>query len=353
MRSYAAGKRDKTPPGWPLAKSMCLVPLLYPTALAYGLNPVTGAPSPAGEWRVRNLLTWTRPNPPVGALGDKFRPATSFVTVATRDTPKAPRWFDLDAVRGEPETPRLVRVGEASASRGITGGDSGNPDKLRLSNNPAGAPPRDWWDANDLPDAELAEHWRVEQALADWQPLHRLSTSPYKGSHYATFPEALPRRLIEAMCPREVCTVCGVPRRRITERPKAIRKETRKSRAALAGQRHGDVISTDVPDVAVVVTIGWSDCGHAAYTPGIVLDPFGGSGTTGVAAARAGRDAILVDLDGRNRDLARARICEQLRLVDEYTVGTTTVWTVEPALPAQRAQIDGQRSIFDELEASA
>jgi hypothetical protein len=63
-------------PGWPLAKSRALIPSLYEIALAYGINPLTGTESPAGQWRVRNVVTWARPNPPVGALGDKWRPAT-------------------------------------------------------------------------------------------------------------------------------------------------------------------------------------------------------------------------------------------------------------------------------------
>jgi hypothetical protein len=37
----------------------------------------------------------------VGALGDKYRPATSYVTVATKS---AARYFDLDAVRDHPAT---------------------------------------------------------------------------------------------------------------------------------------------------------------------------------------------------------------------------------------------------------
>lgn len=41
---------------------------------------------------------------------------------------------------------------------------------------------------------------------------------------------------------------------------------------------------------------------------GVVLDPFGGSGTTGAVATGHGRDAILIDLDERNADLARERI---------------------------------------------
>lgn len=38
-----------------------------------------------------------------------------------------------------------------------------------------------------------------------------------------------------------------------------------------------------------------------------VLDPFGGSGTTLIAAARAGRTAYLVELDPRYCDVIRRR----------------------------------------------
>lgn len=41
---------------------------------------------------------------------------------------------------------------------------------------------------------------------------------------------------------------------------------------------------------------------------GTVLDPFGGSGTTGLVADQEGRDAILIDLDARNIPMATDRI---------------------------------------------
>ena len=66
--------------GWPLPKSLCGIPHLYHLSLAYGRNLLTG--EPCEPWRVRNVVAWCRPNPPVGALGDKFRPATSYLTIA-------------------------------------------------------------------------------------------------------------------------------------------------------------------------------------------------------------------------------------------------------------------------------
>lgn len=43
---------------------------------------------------------------------------------------------------------------------------------------------------------------------------------------------------------------------------------------------------------------GWTDCGCGApFMPGVVLDPFMGTGTTLDVAERMGRSAIGIDLD--------------------------------------------------------
>jgi len=69
-------------------------------------------------------------------------------------------------------------------------------------------------------------------------------------------------------------------------------------------------------------TTGWSSCGcpgtdgirldgyhtGTGWRPGIVLDPFGGSGTTALVATGHGRDCVSIDLDERNVDLARERL---------------------------------------------
>ena len=275
--------------GWPLDKSLSGIPTLYAWSLAYGrnlLNPATTC----DPWRIRNMLVWARPNPPVGALGDKWRPATSYVTVACVGRQ---RYFDLDAVRVPTLDPRESRaVGRASASKGVSGGDSGNPDKERLTHNPAGAPPLDWCDERDLA----------------WQPLMPLPTQPYAGSHYATFPTQLPKRLIECMSPQRVCTLCGKPSERITSSPEYVRNgETCAPDVAnftgLQGRRAAAGHSIRTSE-----TLGWTDCGHDQWRFGHILDPFGGSGTTAVAATGLGRDCTLIDIDARNADLASERV---------------------------------------------
>lgn len=306
--------------GWPLDKSLCLIPELFRVALVYGFNPLTGRTTP--RWRARNVVRWCRPNPPVGALADKVRPATSDMVVACMSRR---RYFDLDAVR----TPAQVQMGRAVNGNNVKGADAASIRfEQRVDSNPAGAPPLDhWWHDEDTFDQDA---WLI-------------STEPYKGSHYATWPSELCVRPIEAMCPRRVCRTCGKPSERIVgptvysapDRP--LRDDDARRYGSIDGKRHNDHRSTTQE------TVGWTDCGcvvtpspydrgegpgssrpsavcssgSMGNTPGpspskwrngVVLDPFAGSGTTLAVATGHGRDAIGIDLDERNAELVARRV---------------------------------------------
>lgn len=261
--------------GWPLAKSLTLIPELFRIGLVYGINPLTGAPSPAGRWRARNVVRWVRPNPPVGALGDKFRPATSEIVVACVSDK---RWFDGDA----------VRVPSLHPSQTATSAFDENGDRRRKLGPYEGGTTRplyDWWE---------------------------IPPGGYGGAHYAVWPPELVVPLIESMCPREVCTACGTPRRRIVEttagRGGSHPGANGGSSTALGRLERIDASKSQM-GTRCATTIGWTACDCAApFRPGIVLDPFGGSGTTLAVASGHGRTGIGIDLDERNLDLARERV---------------------------------------------
>lgn len=375
-------------PGWPLPKSLTGLPTLYAWSLAYGRNLLTGEPSPAGQWRVRNLRPWVRPNPPVGSVGDKVRPATSYVTVACRSEK---RWHDLDAVR-RPTT--RYDLGGLRKGNAVSGGDHQREDAGERSNmsgsNPAGAPPRDWQHpvdeiirAQQATDKRTPRDIRIALERSGWlAPADTYDQSPggYTGAHYAVWPPELVAPMVEEMCPRRVCRTCGEPSRRVTGAPEYVASDGSGEPVTrhFDGDRTADGANAwsaeghRTPGVRNAPSVGWTSCEHrdaelwsgdwraelaearrcerearkankrkdaaaeagwlrrAAATwarlaalyrgrldgfhtgpgwcPGVVLDPFCGTGTTLLAATGLGRDAVGVDLDERNAWLARERL---------------------------------------------
>jgi hypothetical protein len=124
-----------------------------------------------------------------------------------------------------------------------------------------------------------------------------------------TWPPELVRLLVDEMCPRRVCTVCGEPSRRITT---ADRDENRRRRRGAAKDgRNGESWSKARFEPVAPQTVGWSDCGCPGadrWQPGLVLDPFAGSGTTLAVCSGMGRASIGIDLDYTNVALAMGRV---------------------------------------------
>lgn len=161
------------------------------------------------------------------------------------------------------------------------------------------------------------------------------------GRHLAPFPTELVRRAILLGCPLEVCRECRQPRRRIVERtgnldisrPQAVRALELADLAGLTDAHIAAIQATGVTDTgkatqtqtgvgknsqsvqvlaaeakialggyfreftfALKRHVGWTDCLHSAYRPGIVLDPFMGTGTTLRVAQGMGRVGLGVDL---------------------------------------------------------
>jgi hypothetical protein len=165
--------------------------------------------------------------------------------------------------------------------------------------------------------------------------LDALDVSPkgYKGAHYAVWPPELVRLLIAEMCPRRVCAVCGQPSRRVSVVDyEATTTRTNGSKAAQAvsdGVSSGHHAHRATNPVRTVTAPTWTDCGHDAWQPGLVLDPFVGSGTTLAVCSGMGRDSIGIDLDYTNVGLAHERV-GGLFLDVEWPEGDLTL----PALPA-------------------
>lgn len=79
-----------------------------------------------------------------------------------------------------------------------------------------------------------------------------------------------------------------------------------------------------LPGIEVVTTFFLRRVLQASCPDGaVVLDPFAGSGTTGVAAVELGHSFIGVDVDAAYLALARARITAAASGLTEETGGAT------------------------------
>lgn len=121
-------------------------------------------------------------------------------------------------------------------------------------------------------------------------------------NHFAAFPMEWPRRLITGWCPREVCTACGEGRRPVTERASAERHNGGRA-PILQYDAHVAAKYADNDTRTLSIKPDYRITGYACAcpdtsapsTPGVVLDPFGGTGTTALVADVLGRTGISVD----------------------------------------------------------
>jgi DNA modification methylase len=160
--------------------------------------------------------------------------------------------------------------------------------------------------------------------------------------HLAPYPEELVDRIMTLACPEQVCVHCGKPRRRVVERTAELDPARPQAKRAMELAKHhglsdahiAAIQATGISDAGKAMktqtgtgrnsasvrtlaaeaklalggyfreftfakrrAVGWSDCGcRGPFRPGIVLDPFMGTGTTLRAAEGAGRSAIGIDL---------------------------------------------------------
>lgn len=174
-------------------------------------------------WYLRQDIIWHKPNPMPESVRDRCTKSHEYVFLLS----KGPRYyFDADAIK-EP-------VAESSAARLSQATLAAQAGSTRVPGKTNGA----------MKAVGGSDGKRNKRSV--WT----VTTKPFKGAHFATFPPDL----------IEPCVLAGAP----------------------AG--------------------------------GTVLDPFGGAGTTGLVAAKHGRSAILCELNPQYADMARDRIADHLDL---------------------------------------
>lgn len=229
-------------------------------------------------WIVRNKVIWAKPNPMPSSVGDRLTLTYEHLYFLTRS---AHYYFDLDAVR-EPHRSRGARKARDKIGKRPewAGPLAGSQDGLRAAR------------PNGLPGHVLGKNpgdvWTI-------------ATRGFRGAHFATFPEALVTRPILATCPEAICPRCGKPwRRQVSVRRIGATAPVPHDRFVMRMPRRW----TTVREVGSLI-----ECGcRAGSVPGVVLDPFFGSGTVGVVAERLRRDWIGIELNTSYGELAFARL---------------------------------------------
>lgn len=136
-------------------------------------------------------------------------------------------------------------------------------------------------------------------------------TAPFPLAHFATFPPELVRRAILLSTPDAgCCSVCGAPWARVIETSRHL--EDGRNSLGLGDKTSGiqSLAATALHHVTESQTIGWRPtCSHdAPAQPSLVLDPFSGSGTTGVVARSLGRRFVLCELSDSYVQMALKRL---------------------------------------------
>ena len=140
-----------------------------------------------------------------------------------------------------------------------------------------------------------------------------LTTEPFPEAHFATFPTSLPLWILKAACPQQVCIECHMPRYPISAPTEEYQQQLKKchglERGGIKKAGYATFKSQLKRQTSQYQTIGYSRCEcNAPFRPGVVLDPFLGSGTTAIAAEKLGLHWCGIELSQQYIDIARKRL---------------------------------------------
>jgi len=259
----------------------------------------------ADGWYLRQDIIWHKPNPMPESVTDRCTKAHEYIFLLTKS---ARYYYDNEAVKEESFTTVNRKTLETDEYKnGKTPSEVVGRAVQRGGKSLAYAYP------NGIPFRNKRSVWTV-------------TTKPFKGAHFATFPPDLIEPCILAGTSKNgQCPKCGKSWKRIMEKIgvstyekmggknggyKKMREESmRRGETGVGDTRdsNGNIVWYEATPKKFV---GWQPDCVCGLDPiaSVVLDPFSGAGTTGVVAVQHGRRYIGIELNPDYLEMSRKRI---------------------------------------------
>jgi DNA modification methylase len=256
-------------------------------------------------WYLRSDIIWAKSNPMPESIRDRPTKSHEYLFLLAKSEGY---YYDAEAIReGD------AGVSAGNKTRKLRADHGGNP-SLKNAHQGFSVP----WKAGAGRNRRTVWH---------------IPTKPFPGAHFATFPPRLVEPCIAAGTSEHgCCSVCGAPFKRIVKLGEPLRDQQDACGADAVGGYDGtaqkDYAAAGAQDPSAVkarilegmrerITVGWkSTCRHTLHEvdPCIVLDPFAGSGTTAIVAARLGRSFIGIELNPDYVGIAEKRAAAALEV---------------------------------------
>lgn len=271
----------------------------------------------AAGWWARDEIVWHKRAPMPESCRDRTTLAHEFLFLLTK---RRNYFYDQEAIR-EPVAGTAHPRNDGRVPRGWDTGEGSHHGKVgRYKHNRGARRPK----AVGAGDA-----FGGLRATRNKRSVWTLTSEPFREAHFATFPTRLVDPCVLAGTSAEgCCSACGAPRRRVVVRGAANLAHQRACGGDTNGEYHGQaqkqfelagaenasaVKARILAGMRERVTVGWSPtckrgCPGGSVLPCTVLDPFAGSGTTGVVATRRGRHFIGIEINPEYAAMARKRI---------------------------------------------
>ena len=259
----------------------------------------------ADGWWLRQDIIWSKPSCMPEAVKDRCTKSHEYIFLLTKNKQY---FYDHEAIK---EPIKEASFGRMQRSIGS--------EHKRTEGAPGQTP-------HSINKERPTDRKRFIDPKRNKRSVWTVAPKPYSGAHFAVYPPELVEPCILAgTSAYGCCSDCGSPWKRISERlptgydgSKYGESAVKSTGGAISGGTKKSTLGSSGGKLtATYQTLGWQPtCECHSDLPldehpikrGVVLDPFGGSGTTAGVAIKNNRDAILCELNEEYAALMDDRI---------------------------------------------